>query len=61
MNEEDHIYDFGSECAHTSTKKCECGRCIEISTQQDNNAEYITTIFVRCVCGKSVEFDVPVN
>lgn len=55
------IYDFGEKLAHTYTGKCECGKIIELSTQADNNAEYITNVFVRCACGKSVEFAIPVN
>ena len=55
------IYDFGDEDACTYTGRCECGRVIEVSTQQDNYAEYITTVYVRCTCGKSVKFELPVN
>ncbi len=53
------IYDFGGIGAHTYTEYCECGRKIEVSTQQDNDPEFYTTIYVKCVCDKSVEFTLP--
>ena len=34
---------------------------IEILTQPDRHPEYYTQIFVKCSCGKSVEFCLPVN
>ena len=55
------IYDFGSEYAQTYTETCSCQREIEVSTQRDNNPEYYTEMFVRCTCGKSVAFSLPVN
>jgi hypothetical protein len=55
------MYDFGGYAAETYSETCECGHVIELSTQQDNQAEYITTVFVRCICGKSVAFRLPVN
>lgn len=55
------IYDFDSEYAQTYVEVCECGRSIEVSTQKDNCPEYYTPIFVKCVCGKSVGFRLPVG
>lgn len=55
------MYDFNDECAQTYKKRCECGKDIEVSTQKDENPEYYTTVFVKCICGNSVEFDLPVN
>lgn len=54
-------YDFGGRFAQTYTNQCECGEEVEVSTQEDNNPEYLTTVFVRCKCGKSVKFNLPVN
>lgn len=55
------LYDFGSKCAQTYTSVCKCGRDIEVSTQRDHSPEYYTTVYVKCVCGKSVCFSLPVN
>ena len=54
-------YDFGNEYSQTYIETCSCGRKIEISTQRDRKPEYYTEIFVRCTCGKSVAFSLPVN
>jgi hypothetical protein len=54
-------YDFGQEEAQTYEKTCECGRKIEVSTQKDCYPEYYAEIHVRCACGRSVEFSLPVN
>lgn len=56
-----HFYDFGSDVAQTYKEKCSCGEVIEISTQRDNGPEYYTYIYVKCRCGKSVPFSLPVN
>lgn len=56
-----HMYDFGGEFSQIHIGKCVCGRVIEVSTQEDRGPEYYTDIFVRCVCGKSVGFELPVN
>lgn len=61
MYDFEHMYDFGGEFAQVYKKKCSCGREIEVSTQQDNDPEYYTDVFVRCVCGGSVAFSLPVN
>ena len=55
------LYDFGDECAQTYTKECECGKTHEVSTQQDSCPEYYTDIYIKCDCGKSVGFELPVN
>jgi hypothetical protein len=55
------LYDFGRECAQTYESRCECGNVIQVSTQQDGNPEYYTEIYVKCGCGKSVPFMLPVN
>ena len=55
------IYDFGSPWAQTYKERCECGRDVEVSTQKNENPEYITSIYVHCVCGRSLPFNLPVN
>ena len=54
-------YDFGGDSAQTYEKECSCGKGIEVSTQQDYSTEYYTKVYVKWVCGKSVEFELPVN
>lgn len=56
-----NMYDFDKECAQTYKEKCVCGKEIEVSTQQDGCPEYYTEIYVKCTCGKSVNFSLPVN
>lgn len=55
------IYDFNGGCNQVYMEKCTCGQEIKISTQTDHNPEYYTDIFVKCICGKSVYFHLPVN
>jgi hypothetical protein len=55
------IYDFGGECAQQYENTCKCGKLIEVSTRKDNCPEYRTDVYVRCECGESVEFILPVN
>jgi len=55
------VYDFGGSCSQVYMAECECGREIEISTQEDEHPEYYTDVFVKCVCSKSVKFNIPVN
>ena len=55
------MYDFDCEFSQVYKNKCECGKVIEVSTQKDENPEYYTDVFVRCDCGKSVAFILPVN
>lgn len=58
----DTMYDFGEEFAQTYKEKCkECGRVTEVSTQRDNHPEYYADVVVRCTCGASVLFNLPVN
>ena len=56
-----NMYDFNGEFAQTYKEQCECGKVIEVSTQKDKNPEYYTDLFVKCECGKSVCFTLPVN
>ena len=55
------MYDFDEELAETYKEVCECGAVIEVSTQEDKFPEYYTEVYVRCQCGKSVSFYLPVN
>ncbi len=56
------MYDFGSEMAKTYTEECQCGKKIDTSTQDGLEwSEYETEVYVRCECGGSVRFLVPVN
>lgn len=57
----DDLYNFGSECSQTYKEKCECGNEIEVSTQKDECPEYYAEVYVKCKCGKAVEFSLPVN
>ena len=53
--------DFGGCDAQLYTKICACGNTIEVSTQKDDVPEYYTDIYIKCSCGKSVHFILPVN
>jgi len=56
------MYDFGDDYAETYTNECEgCGEIIQVSTQKDEYPEYHTYVFVKCRCGESVGFSLPVN
>ena len=55
------MYDFGCEFSQVYKSKCECGNIVEVSAQEDDHPEYYVSVFVRCECGKSVEFSLPVN
>jgi len=61
MDKKADIFDFGSKYSQTYKTTCECGKVFEISTQQDIDPEYHSDIFIRCDCGKSVKFTIPVN
>ena len=54
-------HDFGGKHAETYQKECDCGETVEVSTQEDSFPEYYTDVYVRCKCGKSVAFSLPVN
>ncbi len=55
------IYDFDGESSQIYTEECNCGNIVKVSTQKDSNPEYYTYVFVKCKCGKSVGFSLPVN
>ena len=57
----DTMYDFGGEFSQAYKGKCECGKEFQVSTQQDSDPEYHTEIFIRCDCGKSVGFCLPIK
>jgi len=54
-------YDFGGKFSEVYSGICECGNIIEVSTQEDGNPEYYTDVYVKCSCGESVKFSLPVN
>ncbi len=55
-------YDFGGKFSQIYKEICICGEEIEVSTQDDKSSpEYHTAVHIRCRCGKSVEFSLPVN
>ena len=53
--------DFGGEYSQEYKANCSCGKEFNISTQEDIHPEYYTDIFVKCDCGESVKFILPVN
>jgi hypothetical protein len=61
MKESEKLYDFDGKWAQTYKKKCVCGKTVEVSTQEDSYPEYHSDVFVRCACGESVGFNLPVN
>ena len=61
MTEKIDMYDFGGEFQQTYKNTCKCGNKIEVSNQKDQHPEYYTDVFVKCGCGKSVKFELPVN
>lgn len=55
------IKEFGKD-GYEYKKKCKtCGSNILVLTQQDDDPEYYTTIYVQCECGEFIHFDLPVN
>jgi len=60
-NKDIGMYDFGGMFAQTYEEECECGRTIKVSTQEDDRPEYTTEVYVKCKCGSSVSFVLPVN
>ena len=63
MNNADmpEMYDFDGEYSQQYENACKCGNLIQVSTQIDDRPEYYTEIYVKCSCGKSVGFSLPVN
>ena len=55
------MYDFGCEFSEVYCESCVCGKVIEVSTQKDEGPECYTEVFVKCECGESVSFSLPVN
>jgi hypothetical protein len=54
--------DFMGEFSQTYSEKCKkCGKIILVSTQKDKSPEYYTDIFIKCDCGESIKFILPVN
>lgn len=59
---DDRFYDFDKEYSQTYSEECDkCGNITLVSTQRDNHPEYYTSIFIRCECGESIKFSLPVN
>ncbi len=42
-------------------KRCICERVHEIMTQDYNDPEYDTEVFLPCPCGQWIDFLLPVN
>lgn len=61
LDQDAEMYDFGGSCAETYEAVCECGERVEVSTQQDCDPEYYADVYVKCSCGRSVYFSLPVN
>lgn len=58
----DDFYDFDKEESQTYSGKCnKCGHITLVSTQKDRCPEYYSDIFVKCDCGGSIKFKLPVN
>ena len=55
------IYDFNGQFSQQYKEECSCGKVHEVSTQEDVRPEYNTDIYIKCECGKSVKFVLPVN
>ena len=53
-------YDFGGKYAQSYESTCECGRKIIISSYNDEVIEYYHDVFVKCICGKSIYFKLPI-
>lgn len=64
MSEEDkyhHMYDFGRPDAQTYTEACKkCGKTHAISSQKEGGC-CLLELFIRCDCGASVKFELPVD
>lgn len=56
------FYDFDEDYAQTYNGKCDkCGHITLVSTQKDIHPEYYTEVYVKCNCGGSIKFSLPVN
>lgn len=54
--------DFDGKQSQVYKERCKwCGRLHKISTRRDNHPEYYTDIYLKCKCGESVHFKLPVN
>ena len=54
--------DFGGFWSHIYKQQCaNCHIIHEVSTQPDDSPEYYTDIYIKCRCGNSVKFTIPVN
>ena len=56
-----HDSDFNGAFSQTYQESCKCGQIITLSSQEDDRPEYYHTVFVKCKCGNSVKFCLPVN
>lgn len=56
-----NMYDFGGAASEVYTEICVCGNEVKVSTQTDSYPEYYTEVFIKCECGNSVGFTLPVN
>lgn len=55
------VYDFGGQFSQQYKEMCKCGKVHEVSTQEDRYPEYRTEVYIKCECGDSVKFELPVN
>lgn len=51
--------DVGLRFAYRN--KCTCGEAHEVLTQNNDDPEYYTDIFIPCKCGEYVKIVIPVN
>jgi hypothetical protein len=52
--EDEDKFEYREECKN-------CGRFCTVLTQRDNYPEYYTYVYIQCVCGDYIKFDLPVN
>ena len=52
------LFSFREEYTDTCTN---CGMVHTVITQEDDNAEYMTSIYIVCICKELVHFSLPVN
>lgn len=41
--------------------KCTCGKKYILLSQEDDEPEYRTGVYIKCECGQYIEFILPVN